>query len=124
MIVLLRFDHKCVGQALDPEDLGTAAQILMRILKSFGPTMTEDAIRYKLDGHAAAFVQGSAQADSLGEGRVVHAGSVCAQVSDNTMCWLLLDTNHKVMPALVATPVTFDGRTAVPLVSNDMVKPW
>lgn len=124
LIVLLRFDEKCIGQELDPEDLRAAAQILMKILRAFGPTMTEDAVSYKLAGHAAAFVQGSAQADPLGQGAVVHAGSICTLVAESTMCWLLVDSNHKAMPALVATPVTFDEGSPLPLVPKDLAKPW
>jgi hypothetical protein len=124
LIVILRVDQTCIGEPGTKENLGAAAQLLTRILKPFGLPITEDALSYQLDGHDAAFVKGSAQAKMLGEGKMLHAASVCALVDTNTLCWLIVNSNHKAMPNLVANPVTFDGRSAVPLVPKELVTAW
>jgi hypothetical protein len=125
LIYLIRIDHKCLGEPADPGDLGGEAQgIAKLLLKRFGLPLTEDSLNFKLDTNPAAFVQGSAEAKILGPGRMLHAATVCTLLGQNTLCWLIFDTNHKAMPALVASTVTFAGRPPVPLVPADMVQAW
>jgi hypothetical protein len=124
VIVMLRVDHTCMGEAVSVQTLGEAAQQMARIIKAFGTPLTEDAVHYKLDGHEAAYVKGSAEAKILGDGKMIHSASVCALAGKSTLCWLILATNHKEMPGLVATPVMFEGHVEVPLVPKDMVEGW
>jgi len=124
-LVVAKIDYRCMDETNSADDLGgDAQQVTQRILGHFGQSVTEDAMRYKLDTHEAAFVQGSAPAAALGEGMMMHAAAVCALMGQKTMCWLIIDTDHKAMPGLVATTLTFDGHGAVPLVPKDMVEKW
>ncbi len=125
MMILAKLDYGCMGETNSADELGGDAQELAkRMLSSFGQAVTEDATRYKLDGHEAAFVQGSAPAATLGEGKMLHAATVCTMLGQKTMCWLIVDSDHKAMPGPVASPVTFDGHEAVPLVPKDVVQRW
>lgn len=123
-LILVRVDHVCLGEPGSAELLGTATQQMMKMLSMLGNPLTEDAVHYKLDGHEAAFVQGSVPAKMLGEGRMLHAGSVCALLGKTTACWVILSTDHKEMPRLAASPVTFDGRVPVPLVPKELAGKW
>ncbi len=125
LILMMRVDHRCVGEPGTADELGAQAQSLTKMLREFGVPATEDAMDYRLDGHAAAFVKGSSDAKMLGGGgKRMHVASVCTLVGTNTLCWLMLDSNDRAMPGLVASPVTFDGRAAVPLVPKEMVDAW
>jgi hypothetical protein len=122
IIFLIRIEYGCVGRPNRPEDLSGETQgIAKLLLKNFGFPLTEDSLNFKLDTHPAAFVQGSAEAKQLGPDRMLHAATVCTLFGANTLCWIILDTNHKAMPALVATTVTFPNRPPVPA---DMVQAW
>ena len=124
MIVLMRVDYGCAGQDNGEKYLGEDAQRLMRILGQFGVPSTDEALKYRLGGHPAAFVKGSAPAKMLGGDTMMHGAAVCTLLGTSTLCWMILDTNHKAMPVLVANPVTFNGGTAAPLVPKDLVGAW
>lgn len=123
-ILLMTVDYACMDEQNDATFLGGDAQTLMRVLEMFGRSVTEDAMHYKLQGHDAAFVQGSAPAAMLGEGAMLHAASVCTLIRKLSVCWLIVDSDYRIMPSLVANPVIFDGRDAVPLVPKDYVEKW
>ena len=124
MLVLFRVNHGCMGVSKSFDRLGEMAQMLIGILKGFGHPLTEDAHPYKLDGHEAWLAQGSVAAKALGPDINLHAASTCALVAGNSVCWLLIDSDHKRMPALVASPVTFDGHAPTPLIPRDLLEPW
>ena len=58
MIVMMRMDHGCAGEESGEKYLGGDAQQLMRVLGQFGVASTEDALKYKLAGHAAGVREG------------------------------------------------------------------
>ena len=124
MLVVLRVDHACMGVSTSFDKLGELAQMLLGVLKGFGRPLTEDAHPYKLDGKEAWFAQGSVAAKALGPDINLHAASTCALVAGSSVCWLLIDSDHKLMPALVASPVTFDGHAPTPLIPKDLLEPW
>ncbi len=124
ILTILKIDHTCLGEPGAKDKLGPAAQMLMKMISPFGRPVTENAVYYRLDGHDAAFVQGSAAAKVLGEGRMMHEAAVCTLLGTATVCWVLIDTEYKLMPGLVANPVTFDGRAPVALVPKDIPQAW
>ena len=125
ILLMVRVDHACGGEPDTADDLGVIAQRTTAILGVFGGRpVTENAIPYKLDGRAAAFVQGSAPAKALGEGKMVHSGTACTLVGKNTVCWLMVDSHYKAMPGLVMEPVSFGSGAAVPLVPREILQAW
>ncbi len=110
MLVLLRINHACMGVEDSFDQLGEIAQQLMGILKGFGrPAHRGRPPLQARWARTPGSSQGSVAAKALGPDINLHAASTCALIAGSSVCWLLIDSDHKLMPALVVGPA---GRAA------------
>lgn len=142
VFVLSTMDDACPGVLLNASrQLGpfTKEQIL-RQLKSYGtPALTQEPVRYSIDGHPAAISMGSAQPDQTQPGKMpttTYAAKACvlgnvavkatksepAQPTKHILCFDFTTQQKDLLPLMLSFTIQFDEGKAQSLVPGNILR--
>jgi len=141
VFVLSTMDDACPGVLLNASrQLGsfTKEQIL-RQLKNYGtPVVTQEPVRYNIDGHPAAITMGSAQPETqpgkmpattyaakacvLGNVAVKATKSEPAQPTKHVLCFDFTTQQKDLLPLLLAFTIQFDEGKPQSLVPGNILR--
>jgi hypothetical protein len=143
VFVLSSMDDACPGVLLNAsKQLGsfTKEQIL-RQLKSYGtPVVTQEPVRYSIDGHPAAITMGSAQPDTAPPGKTLvtttYAAKACvlgnvavkatktdpAQPTKHIFCFDFTTQQKDLLPLILGFTIQFDQGKTQSLVPGNILR--
>jgi hypothetical protein len=142
VFVLSTMDDACPGVLLNAsKQLGsfTKEQIL-RQLKSYGtPVVTQEPVRYSIDGHPAAITMGSAQPGEAQPGKTLvttFAAKACvlgnvavkatktepAQPTKHIFCFDFTTQQRDLLPLILAFTIQFDQGKTQSLVPGNILR--
>ncbi|HEY6413482.1 MAG TPA: hypothetical protein VIX42_07330 [Edaphobacter sp.] len=142
VFVLSTMDNACPGVLLNAsKQLGpfTKEQIL-RQLKSYGtPVVTQEPVRYSIDGHPAAITMGSAQPDETQPGKTpvtTYAAKACvlgnvavkatktepAQSTKHILCLDFTTQQKDLLPLMLGFTIQFDEGKPQSMVPGNILR--
>jgi hypothetical protein len=142
VFVLSTMDDACPGVLLNASrQLGsfTKEQIL-RQLKSYGtPVVTQEPVRYTIEGHPAAITMGSAQPDGAQPGKTpatTYAAKACvlgnvavkatksepAQPTKHVLCFDFTTQEKDLLPLMLSFTIQFDQGKPQSLVPGNILR--
>jgi hypothetical protein len=142
VFVLSTMDDSCPGVLLNAsKQLGafTKEQIL-RQLKSYGtPVVTQDPVRYSIDGHPAAITLGSAAPEKAEPGKTLvttYAAKACvlgnvavkatktdpAQPTKHIFCFDFTTQQRDLLPLILGFTIQFDEGKTQSLVPGNILR--
>ncbi len=142
VFVLSTMDDACPGVLLSASrqlSSFTKEQIL-RQLKSYGtPAVTQEPVRYSIDGHPAAVTMGSAQPDETQPGKMpttTYAAKACvlgnvavkatksepAQPTKHILCFDFTTQQKDLLPLMLSFTIQFDEGKPQSLVPGNILR--